>query len=279
MGSSRTSRPRSWRPYRPGCNSNSRSLQLQVPLSDTPIVLLLQIRSLDDPMAAHEIDCVARRLRGSRRDVALRTRNALTERARTDWLADVDALIIGGSGDFSVHHPNSRAFVDPLRDVLDLALSRGMPGFGICFGHQLVGLHLGGEVRTAPEHAEIGTVHAELTESGATDPLFGAMRRSFRVQSGHSDSVVKAPNGVDVLASSDRLATQAFRVRGTDFYTAQFHPDLTGEEARARYLAYKVGFAKSNVGASDEDAEKFVVGADDASALLGRFVDHVMDGL
>ena len=58
------------------------------------------------------------------------------------WLDGIDGLLIGGSGDYSVHHPQSQRWVNPMRVVLDAALQRRMPGFGLCFGHQLLGLHL-----------------------------------------------------------------------------------------------------------------------------------------
>ena len=56
-------------------------------------------------MLRHEADCVERRL--GNRDVALTTRNAVVMPAEVSWLDGFEAVIIGGSGDFSVHHPQS----------------------------------------------------------------------------------------------------------------------------------------------------------------------------
>ena len=100
--------------------------------------LLIQVRAGDDPMVAHEAQCVRDRL-GSR-PVVLETKNAVPHRAESSWLDGVDLLFIGGSGDFSVHHPKSASWVSPLRQVLEHALERAIPGLAICFGHQLLDL-------------------------------------------------------------------------------------------------------------------------------------------
>ena len=67
----------------------------------------------------------------------------------------------------------------------------------------------------------------------------------FPVHTGHSDCVSTIPPNVELLASNDRLLTQAFKVKDRLFYSVQFHPDMSGAEARARYLAYRAGFCRS----------------------------------
>jgi GMP synthase (glutamine-hydrolysing) len=237
-------------------------------------VLLVQIRDAGDPMATHERECVARRI--GTEPVELLARNGLVDEASVAWLDGADALVIGGSGSYSVHHPESARWVEPLRKLLDGALHRGLPGFGVCFGHQLLGHHLGRRVITDDEHAELGTIEVSLTADGERDEVFSAVDPSFVAHTGHSDHVDGVPEGVDLMASSEQLTTQAFRVRGAPFFTTQFHPDLSGAEAVCRYLAYKRSLA---VGFTDEQAtlaaSKFRPGADVAVALLGRFVELV----
>jgi len=183
--------------------------------------------------------------------------------------------MIGGSGDFSVHHPRSQAWVTPLRGVVEEALKRSLPGFGICFGHQLLGQHLGSQVITDPESAELGTVDVQLTKTGASSPLFKHFSSSLRAHCGHSDRVDALPDGVDLLASNARCETQSFQVRGTQFYSVQFHPDMTGAEARYRYLAYRDGFAERLDGEARKAAERFIEDDDESCSLLERFVELV----
>jgi GMP synthase (glutamine-hydrolysing) len=224
-------------------------------------------------MSAHEEACVRRRL--GARAFTLQVRNALVEPAQASWLDDCDAFILGGSGDFSVHHPESQAWVTPLRSVIEAALVQERPGFGICFGHQLLGYHLGAPVETDPRHAEMGTVDVDVTAAGRQSHLLSGLPLRFPVHTGHSDCVTEVPPGVEVIASNARLHTQAFKVEGQLFYSVQFHPDMSGAEARARYLAYREGFAQRLDPSALDRAERFALGRDDSTALLGRFLDEV----
>ena len=223
-------------------------------------------------MRVHEQTCIQSRLDGV--DVVITIRNAITHRAQPEWLAGADAVIVGGSGDYSVHHPRSAHWVDPLQKVVDSALTLGVAGFGICFGHQLLGRSLGGTVRTSAAQAERGTVSMQLTANGVSDPVFGHLGGVFRVQTGHSDSVDCAPSGVTILASNAALRTQAFRVDGTDFYSAQFHPELTAEEAAQRYAFYQASLEKAGAPGGDS-ADHFHPDSNEATGLLRRFALHV----
>lgn len=234
-------------------------------------ILLVQIRDRDDPMLAHELACVRARL-GDRR-VSVVARNALAEAASVEWLAGVDLVLIGGSGDYSVHHPSSRPWVDPLRRMLDGVFEAGLPGLGICFGHQLLGMHLGQPVRTDPRRGEIGTVDVELTAVGRASRKYLGFEARFRVHSGHSDHVDGTPSGCDLLVTNATCETQAFGVRGTGFYSVQFHPDLSGQEARDRFLAYRRVLDDGSGAAALEKASRFEPGADASCAIIGRVVD------
>ena len=232
-------------------------------------LLLVQIRHPTDAMLSHEQQCILNKLQNH--PTVLNTKNAVCDAPSADWLHDVDAVIVGGSGDFSVHVPESRAFVDPMRHLFELLLSRDIPTFAICFGHQLLGLHLGANVRTSEAHGEIGTIHLQLNEAGGSDPLFSQLPPTFTAQTGHGDYVVEAPAGADVLAHNDCVNVQAMKVQGRHFYSTQFHPDMTGMEARHRYLTYYPSVDEI----IDARAARFSLKADDASTLLAAFIDGI----
>lgn len=225
-------------------------------------------------MADHEAGCVHRRLDG--RSVTLETYNVLDGGLAPSIVDRFEAVIFGGSGDYSVHHPRSEPWVGQLRRVLDRVLDRGIPGFGLCFGHQLLGAHLGAEVATVDAYAELGTVDMRLTTVGVADPVFGDLEEDFHAHTGHSDHVASVPPGVAVLATNDTLQTQAFKVADRPFYSTQFHPDLTGAEAVSRYLAYQESLARATDVAA-LGASRFRPGADAATVLLGRFLDAVVN--
>ncbi len=234
-------------------------------------VLLVQIRDADDPGIAHERQCIARRL--GAQHVELVILDGLAGQIDSQSLDRVDALLIGGSGDYSVHDSRSAKCVAGLRRLLDQVLERQLPAFGICFGHQLLGYHLGGAIQTADAQAEIGTISLELTAAGRTDPLFSELPVEFGAHTGHSDHVTAVPAGVELLAVGQRLVTQAFHVRGAPFYTTQFHPDMTGTEAITRYLTYQDAFAATLPNQTTGALDRFRPGVDASTVLLARFLE------
>jgi len=161
-----------------------------------------------------------------------------------------------------------------MREVLDEALRQSIPGFGLCFGHQLLGMHLGASVQTEPACEEVGTVEVQLTEAGRADPLLKGFAQVFSVHTGHTDCVMELPQGVELLVTGSPTATQAFVVAGSSFYSTQFHPDLTGAEARARYLSNKQG---PGIEAARKKAEAYRIDRDESTALLKRFVALVRE--
>ena len=66
-------------------------------------ILLVQARTRRDPMLYHEYQCITRRLEGS--DVFIKTRNAVAERARAEWLGGVDAVIFRPNADRKIDPP------------------------------------------------------------------------------------------------------------------------------------------------------------------------------
>jgi GMP synthase (glutamine-hydrolysing) len=221
-------------------------------------------------MAIHEAECVQRKVEATGAKVVVR--NVLESLPEPGWLEGVDGVFFGGSGDFSVYDERSQGWVRSLRHLLDRILDAQLPGFGICFGHQLLGFHFGGNVVTDPEHVELGTVTIGTLEAGQSDSLLSKMPTSYFAQTGHSDYVDHTPEGLTLLGSTEILDTQIFRVEGAPFYSTQFHPDMTGEEGRARYLAYSASLSKTVSHDVEAAAESFEPGKDEATALLPLFV-------
>src|SRR4029079_13498020 len=103
---------------------------------------------------------------------------------------------------------------------IDPALSElGVPTLGICCGMQLMAQRLGGRVDRAA--GEFGK---------ATLRLRGALGRDLPEEQvswmSHRDSVVAAPLGAEVTASSDATPIAAFEDEGRALYGIQFHPEV-----------------------------------------------------
>jgi len=235
---------------------------------------LLQVRNPGDPTREDELVAFCDKL-GVRRG-QVRILDALTERLGPESTEGVDALLVGGSGQYSVldDDPRIRAFVDYLAAVSD----SGLPVFASCFGYQGLVLGLGGEVIAAEDRAEVGTYDLWLTPEGGSDPLFSALGPQFLAQLGHKDQAVRLPSGLINLASSERTPNQALRMEGRPVYGTQFHPEMSWRENRGRFLRYMKEYGKLF---GDEAAQRQLDShrpSEAANALLGRFVDQVVLG-
>ncbi len=152
-----------------------------------------------------------------------------------------DALMVGGSGDYYVSKgnlPSFSALLDLLRDVV----ATGHPTFASCFGFQLLVRALGGEIVHDTAGMEVGTYRLSLTPEGAADELFGYLPPQFCAQVGRKDRAGSLPPETLHLASSRRCPFHALRIPGAPIWATQFHPELSGEENRARFLHYLEGY-------------------------------------
>ena len=172
--------------------------------------------------------------------------------AAADWFdaaGGCHAFIMGGSGSVSVHDSEVDPWRSAARAFFERALKTNLPGFCICFGHQLLAQHLGGDVVQDASRREAGTVFIDVC---GEDPLFESRAPRFSAHQGHSDHVVTPPAGTTLLAKNRTSPVQALRIDGTQTYSTQFHPDFLATEARQRY------------------AEIFGQG-DDAQAAMAKF--------
>jgi GMP synthase (glutamine-hydrolysing) len=156
-----------------------------------------------------------------------------------------------------------------LRDIADA----GTPLFGICFGHQLVGQALGGEVAKNPRGREIGTVEVRIRSHVPRDPIFAGLADRFRANHTHVDSVVKLPPGARVVAETDLEPHAAFTV-GEAIKCVQFHPEIDGDAMRS-YVEARAHLIE----AEGRDPEPILASAVDTphgAQTLRNFVRHVV---
>lgn len=138
-------------------------------------------------------------------------------------------LIISGS---AANVPSREAWIIELERYLARAVAAGLPVFGICFGHQLLGQALGGLVIQNPKGREIGTVQVDLV---AADPLLDAAQTPLLANMTHVDSVVSLPPGARVLGRTE-LDDNAIVRFGERAWGVQFHPEIDAEII-AHYVA------------------------------------------
>lgn len=126
------------------------------------------------------------------------------------------AGIVLSGGPSSVYEEGSPS-LDP--GILDL----GVPVMGICYGFQVMAQQLGGEVaRTGGR--EYGSTQVRL--AGDPGVLLGGQPAEQTAWMSHGDSVVRAPEGFEVLASSDVTPVAAFGNDERRLYGVQWHPEV-----------------------------------------------------
>lgn len=234
--------------------------------------VLLQARRPDDPMLGRERRSFAEHLAVDPARVV--PVNLLDGPVGPADLERGDALLVGGSGEYYVskdHLPHAERVFDLLREVAE----HGHPTFASCFGYQLLVRALGGEVAHDPASTEVGTVELALTVEGRADPLLSQMPARFAGQLGRKDRAVSLPKGIPNLASSERNPHQALRIPGRPVWATQFHPELTGEENRARFERYLDAYAEHM---SAEERALALAGfrpSPESNTLLRRFVELV----
>jgi len=125
-------------------------------------------------------------------------------------------IILSGSP-FSVNDNNAP-------DVNIRLMQQHLPVLGICYGAQLTAKKFGGQVAKSNKR-EYG--RALLRRQGV-DMLLNNVADNSQVWMSHSDSVLKMPEGFQVLATTDDIPFAAFKSTsgGHPIYGVQFHPEV-----------------------------------------------------
>lgn len=98
-----------------------------------------------------------------------------------------------------------------------------VPMFGICFGHQFLGVLHGAAVMRG------GSVNGMKEIWLEDDPLFKGIDPVTRFLQDHEEHI-SVPEGFIRLASSNYTAVEAMRHRTKPIFTVQFHPEISGAD-------------------------------------------------
>ncbi len=108
----------------------------------------------------------------------------------------------------------------------------GIPILGICYGLQLMGKMLGGEVKSS-DRREYGRGTLNITSKGT---LFNGLPSKLAVWNSHGDSLAKMPTGFRVLAKTENSSFAAIEDDKRKFFGLQFHPEVEHSEKGAIVL-------------------------------------------
>ena len=127
-----------------------------------------------------------------------------------DSIHAAEGWLISGSrhGAYEDH-----AFIPPLEAFLREAYAAHVPIVGICFGHQILAQALGGTVIKHPDGFRLARQSYDF--AGET----------LALHAWHQDQVVKAPEGAEIIATSETCPIAGLRY-GTRAFSVQPHPEF-----------------------------------------------------
>ncbi len=115
-------------------------------------------------------------------------------------------------------------------------MEMGLPILGICYGHQLLARELGGRVE-ATGIREYGKTDLDVTGESL---LFDGLPLHQMVWMSHGDTVVEAPEGFRVTATTASSPVAAMEDPRRKLYGVQFHPEVVhtpmGKEILKNFL-------------------------------------------
>ena len=123
-------------------------------------------------------------------------------------------------------------------DFARAAFESGVPGFGSCWGMQVMSTALGGRVHLHPTGSEFGIARQiRLNEAGQNHAMYQGKSTVFDAFCSHEDEVCVPPPGAVVLAGNDHSTIQAMvcddGVRS--FWGVQYHPEYDLKQMAALF--------------------------------------------
>lgn len=146
-----------------------------------------------------------------------------------------DAYLVTGSKADSF---GSDPWIQTLKAYLLKLYQRGEKLLGVCFGHQLLALVLGGKAERAPQGWGVGVHRYRLT---AKTPWMDPAVSELTLLISHQDQVTQLPAEAQVIAWSDFCPFAAYHI-GDQVLCFQGHPEFVHDysrallEARQQYL-------------------------------------------
>lgn len=142
------------------------------------------------------------------------------EQALPEDLDSCDGYIITGS----IHDAYAdEPWINDLADWIRRCDAVQKPLVGICFGHQIISIALGGKVEKSDKGWGIGMSYNQLLLDA---PWMNPKLEQLDILVSHQDQVVALPAGVEVLAASD-FCPNYMLAKDQHIMTIQGHPEFS----------------------------------------------------
>ena len=132
-------------------------------------------------------------------------------------------LVLGGAmgANDDAEHP----WLTPTKELFRAAAADGVPALGVCLGHQLAAVALGGVVERNPRGQQLGVLEVGWDAAASADDLLGPVVRPVRGVHWNSDVVTRLPAGAVLLATAPTGEVQVARHAPT-VWGVQLHPEV-----------------------------------------------------
>ena len=140
----------------------------------------------------------------------------------TDLEGHDGMLVLGGP--MGAYDDTRYGWLTQVKELFRDAADNEVPAFGICLGHQLAAVALGGSVLVNPRGQQLGLIELGWLEAAVADPLLREAGMPKRGVQWNSDVVDRLPKGAVPLARTDAGELQAVRFAPT-VWGVQLHPE------------------------------------------------------
>ena len=139
-------------------------------------------------------------------------------------LASYDAWVVLG-GSVGAGDDAEAPWLTPLKEMVREAVANSLPTLGICLGHQVVAVALGGRAARNPRGQQVGLLEQGWLAGAADDPLLAGSAPPRRGVQWNDDIVTELPEGARLLAATPAGEPQAVRFAPT-VWGVQSHPEV-----------------------------------------------------
>lgn len=145
-------------------------------------------------------------------------------------LSSYDGLLVLG-GPMGANDDAKHDWLGTVKELVRHADATALPMLGVCLGHQLVAVALGGRVETNPRGQQVGLIEVGWTGAAREDPLFGPLATPRRGVQWNHDIVTGLPAGATLLAATAVGEVQVARF-GAVAWGVQLHPEVDAPVVR-----------------------------------------------
>lgn len=104
-----------------------------------------------------------------------------------------------------------------------------IPVLGICFGHQIIGIHFGSFATRIKEDRDWQEIEV-IKDS----PLFDRLPEIFEMMEDHCETI-SIPSVFELIATSDACVNEAMQHTEKPLFGVQFHPESSGNYGRTLF--------------------------------------------